>query len=102
MTETITTKQCKACEQPLPDTSFYKGDSKCKPCRHEADKLNWITHECELCGKPYKVKKYAVKKGLTHFCSLHCSTKANRLSRITSEMAKLLGPGRWVPDKESK
>jgi len=102
MTETITTKQCKRCRLILPTTDFYKGHAKCKTCHTLVGKESWIDHTCELCGQPYKVKPSCVRNGTTHFCSLSCSTKANRLSRITSEMAKLLGPGRWVPDKESK
>lgn len=69
------TKICKQCgkEFEVPD---YRKDAKycCDECKHKAlhGELNCT---CEVCGKKFHLKPYAIKRNKHHTCSKECLNK---------------------------
>lgn len=69
------TKICKQCgkEFSVPE---YRKDAKycCNECAHKALHGD-LNCECEVCGKKFHLKPYALKNSKHHTCSRKCSNK---------------------------
>ena len=69
------TKICKQCGKKF-DVPEYRKDAKycCDECKHKALHGD-LNCECEVCGKKFHLKPYALKKSKHHTCSRECLNK---------------------------
>ena len=69
------TKICKQCGKKF-DVPEYRRDAKycCDECKHKALHGD-LNCECEVCGKKFHLKPYALKKSKHHTCSRECLNK---------------------------
>ena len=69
------TKICKQCGKEF-DVPEYRKDAKycCDECKHKALHGD-LNCECEVCGKKFHLKLYALKKSKHHTCSRECLNK---------------------------
>lgn len=69
------TKICKQCGKEF-DVPEYRKDAKycCDECKHKALHGD-LNCECEVCGKKFHLKPYALKNSKHHTCSRECLNK---------------------------
>lgn len=82
-------KPCPGCGR-----SMHRQSPRCRACYRAATASNWLTRECERCGKPFRTHVSQTKRGQGRYCSRSCARSGSPTRKRLSPVVECFTCGR--------